>query len=224
MIEDLPALNPWEEKTGRRKGEDFHPPGRDAMDLWEYIKESFFKSLAPPVEDRERRNSLAIFPLPRHRQMELLQQAMEKTVPGRQRVDGVPVEDRGIDETGCIRSGEVWNTSPQRPPVPPARTWPRGLELPLRRCFSFSPTNGFVESPHCRERPTNTAPPAIFTRELRRLKSSIPGRRRCGCRHLACLPSPFHRVGLARPGGKGVSRKNHEARLTSGRAGKPFSA
>jgi hypothetical protein len=93
-------------------------------DLWEYLKESFFKPLAHQLRIVDEGALWAHLPSSTPRQMELLQQSMEKTFPAGKGWTENLWKFGGIDERVHTERGD-WNISSATSSSTSSSTWPR---------------------------------------------------------------------------------------------------
>ncbi len=148
MVEDLPALNPWRKKASEEKEKIYVLLDGTRWDLWEYLKETFFKPMAHQVRIVQEGALWAHLPSSTARQMEVLAQASERTGPGaKKRVDNL-WKIGGIDERVHTEKGTLeylFRNSLQYLQLDLA---PRLRELPPRTLILFFSDHGFVENPH----------------------------------------------------------------------------
>ncbi len=148
MVEDLPALNPWRKKVSEENEKIFILLDGTRWDLWEYLKETFFKPMAHQVRIVQEGALWAHLPSSTARQMEVLAEASEKNGPaGKKWVDHL-WKIGGIDERVHTEKGTLeylFRNSLQYLQLDLA---PRLRELPPRTLILFFSDHGFVENPH----------------------------------------------------------------------------
>jgi hypothetical protein len=147
MVEDLPGLNPWKRKIADGKERIFILLDGLRWDLWEYLKEGFFRPLAHQVRIVNEGALWAHFPSSTPRQMELLQQAMEKTFPGGQGWTESLWKFGGIDERAHTERGGLEYLFRNVLQYLQLDLAPRLRELPPQTLLLFFSDHGFVESP-----------------------------------------------------------------------------
>jgi hypothetical protein len=147
-IEDLPALNPWKRKFAEGRERIFILLDGMRWDLWEYIKESFFKPLAHQVRIVSEGPLWAHFPSSTSRQLELLQEAMEKTFPESKGWAESLWKIGGIDERVHTERGGLEYLFRNVLQYLQLDLAPRLRELPPQTLLLFFSDHGFVESPH----------------------------------------------------------------------------
>jgi hypothetical protein len=148
MIEDLPGLNPWKKKTAPGRERIFILLDGMRWDLWEYLKESFFKPLAHQVRIVDEGALWAHFPSSTPRQMELLQQSMEKTFPAGKGWTEDFWKFGGIDERAHTERGGLEYLFRNVLQYLQLDLAPRFRELPPQTHLLFFSDHGFVENPH----------------------------------------------------------------------------
>jgi hypothetical protein len=148
MIEDLPALNPWKKKTGPGKERIFILVDGMRWDLWEYLKESFFKPLAHQLRIVDEGALWAHLPSSTPRQLELLQQSMEKTFPGGKGWTESLWKFGGIVERVHTERGGLEYLFRNVLQYLQLDLAPRLRELPPQTLLLFFSDHGFIENPH----------------------------------------------------------------------------
>ena len=147
MVEDLPALNPWKRKLAEGRERILILLDGMRWDLWEYIKESFFKPLAHQLRIVSEGALWAHFPSSTPRQMELLQQAGEKSFPGGKGWTESLWKVGGIDERVHTERGGLEYLFRNVLQYLQLDLAPRLRELPPQTLLLFFSDHGFVESP-----------------------------------------------------------------------------
>jgi len=117
-------------------------------DLWEYLKESFFKPLAHQVRIVSEGPLWAHLPSSTPRQLELLQAAMEKTFPEGKGWAESLWKIGGIDERVHTERGGLEYLFRNVLQYLQLDLAPRLRELPPQTLLLFFSDHGFVESPH----------------------------------------------------------------------------
>jgi hypothetical protein len=148
MIEDLPALNPWKKKNAPGREKIFILVDGMRWDLWEYLKENFFKPLAHQLRIVDEGALWAHLPSSTPRQLELLQQSMEKTFPGAKGWTESLWKFVGIDERVHTERGGLEYLFRNILQYLQLDLAPRLRELPPQTFLLFFSDHGFVENPH----------------------------------------------------------------------------
>lgn len=148
MIEDLPTLNPWKKKTAPGRERIFILVDGMRWDLWEYLKESFFKPLAHQLRIVDEGALWAHLPSSTPRQLELLQQSMEKTFPGGKGWAESLWKFGGVDERVHTERGGLEYLFRNILQYLQLDLAPRLRELPPQTLLLFFSDHGFVENPH----------------------------------------------------------------------------
>ncbi|HXZ35205.1 MAG TPA: DUF6079 family protein, partial [Thermodesulfobacteriota bacterium] len=148
MVEDLPALNPWKRKLAEGREKVFILLDGMRLDLWEYVKESFFKPLAHHLRIVNEGTLWAHLPTSTPRQTELLQQAWEKFIPGGKEWTEFLWKIGGIDERVHTERGGLEYLFRNVLQYLQLDLAPQLRELPPQTLLLFFSDHGFVENPH----------------------------------------------------------------------------
>lgn len=147
MVEDLPALNPWKRKLAEGRERIFILLDGMRLDLWEYIKENFFKPMAHQLRIVGEGTLWAHLPSSTPRQMEFLQQAMGKTLPGSKGWTESLWKIGGIDERVHTERGGLEYLFRNVIQYLQLDLAPCLRELPPQTFLLFFSDHGFVENP-----------------------------------------------------------------------------
>jgi hypothetical protein len=147
MVEDLPGLNPWKRKTSEGRERILILLDGMRWDLWEYMKEAFFKPMSHQLRIVSEGALWAHFPTSTPRQLEFLREATEKALPGGKGREENLWKLGGMDERVHMERGGLEYLFRNILQSLQLDLAPRLRELPPQTLLLFFSDHGFVENP-----------------------------------------------------------------------------